>query len=106
MSTTISAQTMVVRAPNQVSSNLAGEEVILHLDSGMYYGLDPVGARIWALLEQPCTVESICATICAEFSVTPASCATDLQQFLSQLAESRLIEECHAPAAKMAPVTR
>lgn len=106
MGSMLSAQTTVVKAQYLVSSNLAGEEVILHLDLGVYYGLDPVGARIWALLEQPRTIEEICATICAEFAVTPTRCATDSQQFLTQLADAHLIEVSNVPIAEMAPNTR
>lgn len=106
MGNMLSAQTIVVMTQNQVSSNLAGEEVILHLDSCLYYGLDPVGARIWELLREPRTVEAICATISAEFSVEPARCVLDIQQFLMQLADARLIEVNNASTAEMAAVSR
>lgn len=43
----------VVAGRAQVSCDLGGEAAILHLTTGTYYGLDPVGARIWTLLEQP-----------------------------------------------------
>ena len=32
--------------------DLGGEMVLLNIETGKYYGLDEVGARIWALLEE------------------------------------------------------
>ena len=55
----ISIESIVAVVENQVSVELAGEAVILNLGSGMYYGLDPVGARIWELLQEPRTVAEI-----------------------------------------------
>ena len=38
--------------PEDVVHRMVGDEaVLLQLDSGVYYGLDPVGSRIWELLE-------------------------------------------------------
>ena len=53
MSATISDRSVVVAAKDQVSCDLAGEAAILNIKSGVYYGLDPVGARIWSLVQEP-----------------------------------------------------
>ena len=40
-----------VSIPTQVMARTVGDEtVILDLASGTYYGLDPIGARIWQLM--------------------------------------------------------
>ncbi len=37
--------------PSQVRARtVGGEIVLLHLESGVYFGLDPVGARAWQLI--------------------------------------------------------
>ena len=51
MEPVISGSSIVVAAKAQVSCDLEGEAAILHRDSGVYYGLDPVGARIWRLVQ-------------------------------------------------------
>ena len=38
-------------ATQVIARTIGGETVILDLESGTYFGLDPVGARIWQLLE-------------------------------------------------------
>ncbi len=53
-------------ARDQVSCDLGSEAAILQIASGIYYGLNPVGACIWALLQQPRTVREIRDTLLTE----------------------------------------
>src|SRR2546428_13535401 len=89
---TISEHAVVVAIRDQVSADLAGEAAILNLRSGVYYGLDAVGARIWSLIQEPKTVEDIRDTILNEYDVEPERCESDLLQLLRQLAAEGLIE--------------
>ena len=82
----------VVATRNQVSCNVGAEAVILGLASGMYYGLDPVGARIWALLQAPTRVAQIRDALVTEYDVEPAQCEHDLIAILEALATAGLIE--------------
>ncbi len=82
----------VVAAPDQVSCDLGGEAAILQLTSGIYYGLNPVGARVWALLQQPHTVSDIRDALLAEYDVGPERCERDLFAVLEALAAERLIK--------------
>jgi hypothetical protein len=50
---TISLETTVVATKEQASTDLGGEAAILNLRNGVYYGLDPVGARIWNIIQEP-----------------------------------------------------
>jgi hypothetical protein len=88
----ITPQSIVVAAPDQVSSDLSGEAVILNLASGMYYGLDEVGARVWSLLQQPCAVAAIRDAILAEYEVEPERCERDLLALLADLEAAKLVE--------------
>jgi Coenzyme PQQ synthesis protein D (PqqD) len=83
---------IVAAVREQVSCDLAGEAAILHLGSGTYYGLDPVGARVWALLQQPTHVYQIRDSLLAEYDVEPARLERDLAALLSHLAAEGLIE--------------
>lgn len=88
----ITATSVVAAAKDQVSSDLAGEAVILSLRTGMYYGLDRVGARIWALLGSPMRVVDIRDAIVGQYDVEPDRCERDIVSFLHQLAIRELIE--------------
>jgi hypothetical protein len=92
MSPTISDRNVVVAAKNQVSCDLAGEAAILNIESGVYYGLDPVGARIWTLMQEPREVVEIQNAITNEYDVEPEQCARDLVGLLEKLLAEGLIE--------------
>jgi hypothetical protein len=92
MSQTISDRSVVVAAKDQVSCDLAGEAAILNIKSGVYYGLDPVGARIWNLIKEPREVLEIQNTITGEYDVEPERCARDLMALLEKLFAEGLIE--------------
>ena len=92
MNPAISDRTVVVAAKDQVSCDLAGEAAILNIKSGVSYGLDPVGARIWKLMQEPRAVGDIQDTITGEYDVEPERCANDLFVLLEKLLAEGLIE--------------
>ena len=92
MNPTISGQSIVVAAKDQVSCDLAGEAAILNIKNGVYYGLDPVGARIWNLVQEPRAVTEILSAITSEYDVEPERCARDLFDLLEKLLAEGLIE--------------
>jgi hypothetical protein len=89
---TLSVSSSVVAAKDQVSSDLGDEVAILHLNAGVYYGLDGVGARIWDLIQQPRTVEEVRDVLIREYEVEPDRCESDLITLLQRLADEGLIE--------------
>jgi hypothetical protein len=87
-----SDQSVVAATKDQVSCSLGAEAAILNTKQGIYYGLDPVGAQIWQLLQTPCKVADIQAVLVREYDVEPERCQRDLQDLLSELLEAGLIE--------------
>lgn len=81
-----------ISVPGEVMSRLVGEEtVILDLVSGTYYGLDPVGARIWDLLVDGRTLGEVCACMLEEFEVSREEIERDVLGLISSLREKNLI---------------
>jgi hypothetical protein len=80
-----------------VWGDLADEAVLLDLESGVYYGLDPVGARIWQLVQAPTTVGAVREAIVAEFDVAPERCERDLLALLRDLARAGLLDVRDGP---------
>ena len=70
---------------------VGGEAVLLDLAGEQYFGLNPVGTRIWALLAPAPVLEQVHASLCAEFDADPARIETDLLALVQQLAEAGLI---------------
>lgn len=87
-------------APGQVYADLAGELAILNQTTGIYYGLDPVGARIWTLIAEGNTVAEIRATLIDEYEVDGKQLEADLTRLLSDLAAKGLIETAPAGDVK------
>lgn len=82
----------IVASSQQVSADLSGEAVILSLPQGVYFGVDGVAARIWALVQKPARLSTVAETLVAEFDVTAEQCARDVLAFASQLAEQGLVD--------------
>ena len=82
-----------VTIPEPVMARQVGEEtVILDLASGTYFGLDPVGARIWQLLGEGRTLEEVCESMRAEYAVSQDEIERDLSDLLAALVEKELIK--------------
>jgi hypothetical protein len=78
--------------PIEVMARQVGEEtVILHLESGAYYGLDEVGSRIWALLVDGHTLAGICTTILDEYEAEKSQVEQDVLDLALELKERGLI---------------
>lgn len=90
--TLLSMNAIVTASSDQVSSKLGDEVVILNLRNGVYYGLDPVGARIWELIQEPRSVQEVCAVLLEEYEVTLEQCASDVLALLRDLEAQGLIE--------------
>ena len=87
----ITLDSVVAQAPEQVSCELGGEAAILNLKSGVYFGLDPVGAFIWKQLAEGKPARTIRDAVLAEYEVGEERCETDLLELLAKLQEAGLI---------------
>ena len=92
MSSFLSNSATVIASKDQVWRELDGEAIVLNLETGVYYGLDPVGARIWSLLQEPIRVEQICQKLLDEYDVDRTACHEDLLALLEGMADSGLIQ--------------
>ena len=81
-----------VTIPPQVMARTVGDEtVILDLASGTYFGLDPVGARIWALMGEGRALAEICTTMLEEYEVEREQLETDVLRLSGELVERGLV---------------
>lgn len=87
----MNAQSKFVLSPQAMSRTVGDETVILDLESGTYFGLDPVGARMWQSLGEGKSFTEVCDVILDEYDVTCERLEADLLALAAQLAEHRLI---------------
>lgn len=88
---------VVVASTEQLSSELADEVVILNLQNGMYYGLNPVGRFVWQHLQQPTPVARLHDQLLQHYSVDTDTGRRDLLALLEELAAAALIVVEPAP---------
>ena len=81
-----------------VFRDLEGELVLLNLATGVYFGLDPVGTRIWALIDEGRTVDDIVHVMTAEYEIDADACRADLACFLATLRDNALVDLDDGPA--------
>jgi hypothetical protein len=82
---------VVVCADENLSCDLQGEAVVLSLQSGTYFGLNPLGARIWELIQKPARVSFVLEELLKEYAVDAIQCEADLLSFLKLLQTHELI---------------
>lgn len=81
-----------VRVPQEVlARQVGGETVMLDLAKGAYFGLDPVGARMWQLLAEGKTLVEVCDAIVEEYDVSRDALEQDLLGLVADLMAQGLL---------------
>lgn len=68
-----------------------GEVVLLHLESGAYHELNPVGALIWELLDGDRTVSDVVSEVRQRVDDPPEDLDRVVEEFLGELRRRDLI---------------
>ena len=89
---TIDINAKILRSQEIVSGNMDNEIVMMSIQQGEYYGINPVGSRIWELLEQPRTAAGICDILAEEYDVPAEECRRDVLEFVGQLFDKKLVQ--------------
>jgi hypothetical protein len=92
MDASLSLESIVTAASEQVSCPLGEEAAILNLKNTVYYGLDPVGSRIWSLLQQARSVCELRDALVDEYDVEAERCERDLLALLEKMRAEGLIQ--------------
>jgi hypothetical protein len=96
----ISEQSIVVVTNNQVYGELHdGDIAILNLKDGVYYGLNPIGGRIWNLIQKPIEVSQVRDKLLEEYEVEQERCMHEVIALLEELYTRGLIEVRNGPVA-------
>jgi len=71
---------------------IEGEAVLLNLKSEKYFGLDPVGTRMWTLLTTSDSIQSAYETLLDEYDVGAEKLRLDMQGLIEKLIANGLME--------------
>ncbi|MGE0444445.1 MAG: PqqD family protein [Vicinamibacterales bacterium] len=82
-----------LRVPDDVVfREIAGESMILHLGSGIYFGLDGVGTRAWQLLAEHGSIEGVVSAMATEFDADASTISADVTALVNELLRKHLLE--------------
>jgi len=65
--------------------------VLLDVEQGVCFSLNPVGLKIWELLKKGCPLEQIADALGQEFPVSRPQLLSDATEFIAALEEKQLI---------------
>ena len=88
---TIAADSRVRRGTGVVFQELDGEAVLVQLERGTCFTLDPIGTRIWQLIGEGDEVGRVAAALAGEFDVAPEVVERDLYLLLEELLARELL---------------
>jgi hypothetical protein len=101
MNASLTRASLLVASQNQVSADLSsdqsGDVVILGLKDGMYFELNEVGARIWHLVQQPRSIQSVLDTLLDEYDVSLAQCEADVLSLAEAMLTRGLVDLVDEP---------
>ncbi|MEZ0256676.1 MAG: PqqD family protein, partial [Chthoniobacter sp.] len=84
MTTQLLADSRVSQVVGPISADLNGEIAILDPASGLYFGLNEVGAFIWKRIGTGCLISEISAAVRETYEVPPEDCDADILQLLEE----------------------
>ncbi len=82
----------VQRSDEVLFQEVGGEAVLLDLSSELYFGLDPVGTRVWTLIGEGQQLQAVYEAICSEFDAPPTTVHSDLMSLIGRLFEVGLVK--------------
>ena len=88
----VTLQSKIVIPQDVLFRDVAGEAVILNLETGKYFGLDGVGTRMWALLAEHGSVETAYWALLDEYEVNAEQLQSDLFKLIDDLAGHQLLK--------------
>lgn len=74
-----------------IANSVGGETVILHLGSGTYFGLDPIGSLLWEGIKAGQRPDEVCAKILEEYDAERETIERDLRTFIQELSSHGLV---------------
>lgn len=74
-----------------ISADLDDDLVVLDVEQGKYFSLNPISKRIWEILEEEKSKEELVAILLDEYDVSSEECNRDVEIHLKELKKMKLI---------------
>ena len=90
----------IVIAPGVRETASEDGAVLLDIEQGICFSLNPVGLKIWELLKTHHSVDEIADDLAQDFPVPRSQLLSDVVEFLQSLEAKRLIHRSGRPPSK------
>ena len=87
----ISIKSIISQNPDMIASEIDGEAVMMSIEHGSYYGMNPVASSIWASAEKSVSAETICKNIFAQYEISFEQCQKDTMKFIEDLIQKEIL---------------
>lgn len=88
----ITLDSVVRRADTVMASPVDDDLIMMDIDQGMYYALNPVGANIWERLAEPVKVADLCTQLQQVYAVDSVTCETEVLALLNDMSGNGLLQ--------------
>ena len=75
-----------------ISGKLHDEQVMLDIEKGKYFSLNPVATRIWEILEQAMDIHQLCTLLKKEYDIDAKPCQEETQDYLDEMVKLGLVQ--------------
>jgi hypothetical protein len=88
----INSKSRITVPSDVLVSDIGGESVFLNLKTGIYFGLDDVGTRMWKVLTESGSIDVAHQALLAEYDIDEPQLSQDLNDLVQRLVENGLVE--------------
>jgi superfamily II helicase len=92
MGTELTLESRIKIDDEVLSQELQEEAILLNLKTGVYFGLDEVGRRIWQLLKEHEDLSKVMEALLVEYDVSEERCREDLLDLVRKMEEQGLVK--------------
>jgi coenzyme PQQ synthesis protein D (PqqD) len=86
------ANSRLQRRPEVTFQSVAGEAILIRMDTGTYFSLNKVGTEFWDRLDGQQTIDQHVAVIAAKYNVDVSMVTNDLLELSGKLVAERLVD--------------
>ena len=92
MAKNLTGEDIVVRNDARLLTTVVDDELVgMSVEQGACYGLNGVGTRIWDMLAEPRSIDSLCDELTREYEVERAQCLSEVVDLLEELRSEGLL---------------
>lgn len=81
-----------VRNSSNITSKIEDEIIMVDVERGEYFALNPVATRIWEILAKPHSPEEISSRLQEEYEINTSDCDQEVREFIDHCLSLGIVE--------------